>query len=234
MSASAPIDLSRFPCLRRLGDLTDPRWVGALFVALMASQALSYWLLGTGPAGRGVSEFIIILINLLALACAWAAFRRTEATAALFWLLFAASLLILLIPALLSLVTLIFHCALVSDSTWRVLWCLYGAPILMILFLPDVHRRARVKTEIFLDLFQVALVVGLSYWTFFYLPLRQMLPPRRSAAQPQHQQSAECFPAVRHLRAPALHSQPLNPLSAAPPRDLRARLRDRHLHRELD
>ena len=177
MSTSAPTDLSRSPCPCRLRDLADPRWVGGLFVALMASQALSYWLLGTGTAGMGVSGFIIILNNLLALACAWAAFRRAEATAALFWLLFAASLLILLIPALLSLVTVIFHCALVSDSIWRVLWCLYGAPILMILFLPDVHRRARVETEIFLDLFQVALVVGLSYWTFFYLPLRQMLPP---------------------------------------------------------
>ena len=177
MSTFAPIDFFRFPRLRRLGDLADPRWVGVLFVALMTFQALGYWLLGTGTAGMGVSEIIIIVCNLLALACAWAALRRAEGTAALFWFLFAVSLLILLIPALLLLVATVFHRALVSESTLRVLWCLYGAPILMMLFLPDVHRRTRVKTEIFLDLFQVALVVGLTYSTFFYLPLQQLLPP---------------------------------------------------------
>ena len=176
MSTFAPIDFFRFPRLRRLGGLADPRCVGALFAALMVFQALGYWLLGTGPAGMGVSEIIIILGNLLALACVWRALRRAEGTATLFWLLFAVSLLILLIPALLLLVTTVFHRALVSESTWRGLWCLYGAPILMMLFLPDVHRRTRLKAEIFLDLFQVALVVGLTYSTFFYLPLQRMLP----------------------------------------------------------
>ena len=63
-----------------------------------------------------------------------------------------------------------------SDSTWRLLYCLYGAPILMILFLPETHRRARVKSEIFLDFFQVAIVVGLIYSTFFFLPAQRMLP----------------------------------------------------------
>ena len=177
MSSSVPIDFFRVPRLRRLGDLADPRCVGALIAVLMGLQTFGYFLLGTGPAGMGVSQFIIVLYNLLALACAWAALRRAEGTARLFWFLFAASLLILLVPALLSQVTLLLHRALVSESTWRVLWCLYGAPILMILFLPDVHRRARLKTEVFLDLFQVAIVVGLSYSTFFYLPLQQMLPP---------------------------------------------------------
>jgi len=124
-----------------------------------------------------LSGFILTLCNLLALACAWAAFRRAEGTAALFWLLFAATLLILLIPEVLLLVGTLFHRALLSEPTLRVLWCLYGAPILMMLFLPDVHRRARLKTESFLDLFQVALVVALSYSTFFYFPLQQMLPP---------------------------------------------------------
>jgi hypothetical protein len=177
MSTFVPIDFFRCPRLRRLSDLVDPRCVGALFAALMTVQALGYWLLGTGTAGMGVSEIIVIVCNLLALACAWAALRRAEGTAALFWSLFAVSLLILLIPALLLLVTTVFHRALVSESTLRVLWCLYGAPILMMLFLPDVHRRTRLKAEIFLDLFQVALVVGLTYSTFFYLPLQQMLPP---------------------------------------------------------
>jgi diguanylate cyclase (GGDEF)-like protein len=177
MSTFAPIDFFHFPRLRRLSDLADPRCVGAVFAALMTVQVLGYWLLGTGTAGMGVSEIVIIVCNLLALACAWAALRRAEGTATLFWSLFAVSLLILLIPALLLLVTTVSHRTLVSESTWRVLWCLYGAPILMMLFLPDVHRRTRLKAEIFLDLFQVALVVGLTYSTFFYLPLQQMLPP---------------------------------------------------------
>lgn len=177
MSIFAPIDFSHVPRFLRLGKLAGIHGVGALFAALMVLQALGYWLLGTGTAGIGVSEIIVIVCNLLALACAWSALRRAEGAAALFWCLFAISLLILLIPALLLLFTTIFHRALVSESTWRGLWCLYGAPILMMLFLPDVHRRTRLKGEIFLDLFQVALVVGLTYSTFFYLPLQQMLPP---------------------------------------------------------
>jgi diguanylate cyclase (GGDEF)-like protein len=177
MSTFAPIDFSHLPRFGRLGKLAGIHGVGALFAALMVLQALGYWLLGTGTAGMGVSEIIVIVCNLLALACAWSALRRAEGTAALFWCLFAISLLILLIPALLLLFTTIFHRALVSEPTWRGLWCLYGAPILMMLFLPDVHRRTRLKAEIFLDLFQVGLVVGLTYLTFFYLPLQRMLPP---------------------------------------------------------
>ena len=57
-----------------------------------------------------------------------------------------------------------------SDSTWRLLFCLYGAPILMMLFLPRRIGMPQVKSEIFLDLFQVAIVVALVYSTFFFLP----------------------------------------------------------------
>jgi diguanylate cyclase (GGDEF)-like protein len=46
----------------------------------------------------------------------------------------------------------------------------------MMLFLPETSRRARVRSEIFLDLFQVAIVVGLVYSTFFFLPVQRMLP----------------------------------------------------------
>jgi diguanylate cyclase (GGDEF)-like protein len=176
MPAYVLIDAFRLPRPRKLSDLADPRWVGAIFVVLMVCQALGYGLLGTGSSGRSLSEFIIILQYLVAFGCVWVAFRRAEGTAALFWLLFAGSLVILFIPALLLWVTVFFHDPLVSESTVGVLWSLYGAPILMMLFLPDVHRRVRVRTEVLLDLFQVALVVALSYTTFFYLPLRQMLP----------------------------------------------------------
>ena len=177
MSTSVLTDLLCCLRLRRLGDLAHPRCVGILFAALMGFQAFGYWLLGTGPAGMGLSESLIIVCNLVAVACAWAALRRAHGTATLFWFLFAVTLLILLVPGLLMFVATLFHLSLVSDSTLRVLWCLYGAPILMMLFLPDVHRRTRLKTEVFLDLFQVAIVVGLCYSTFFYLPLQQMLPP---------------------------------------------------------
>ena len=56
------------------------------------------------------------------------------------------------------------------------LYCIYGAPILMMLFLPDSYGHARVKSEIFLDIFQIAIVVALIYSTFFFLPLQQMQP----------------------------------------------------------
>ena len=177
MSTSAPIAFFRLPRPHKLGDLANPRWLGVLFAALMVFQALGYWLLGTGQAGMGLSEIIIILFYLIALGCIWAAYRRAEGTAALFWLLFGTNVAILLIPALLLVVITCFHRSLVSEATWRVLWNLYGAPLLMMLFLPDVERRARLKTEVFLDLFQVALVVGLVYTAFFYLPVQQMLPP---------------------------------------------------------
>src|SRR5262249_33778015 len=50
-----------------------------------------------------------------------------------------------------------------------------GAPILMMLFLPETNGRERVPAEILLDLFQLVIVVGLIYSTFFFLPESQML-----------------------------------------------------------
>jgi diguanylate cyclase (GGDEF)-like protein len=94
----------------------------------------------------------------------------------MFWFLFAAVLVVWLVPSVLHTYDTLFDQTTLSDSTWRLLFCLYGAPILMMLFLPETSRRARVKSEIFLDLFQIAIVVGLIYSTFFFLPARQMLP----------------------------------------------------------
>lgn len=133
-------------------------------------------MLGTGRPGRGLAESILVLVSLLALACAWIAFRRAQGITALFWFLFAAVLVVLLVPTAFQAYQTLFDQTILSDSTWRLLYCLYGAPILMMLFLPETHRRARVKSEIFLDLFQVAIVVALIYSTFFFLPARRMLP----------------------------------------------------------
>jgi diguanylate cyclase (GGDEF)-like protein len=46
----------------------------------------------------------------------------------------------------------------------------------MMLFLPQTYKPALIKSEIVLDLFQIAIVVGLMYSTFFFLPARRMLP----------------------------------------------------------
>jgi len=81
-----------------------------------------------------------------------------------------------LVPSGLQTFDTLFDRTTLSDSTWRLLYCLYGAPILMMVFLPDTYRRAWAKSEIFLDLFQIAIVVALVYSTFFFLPVRRMLP----------------------------------------------------------
>ena len=147
-----------------------------LFAGLMAVQALGFLVLGTGRAAVGLAESILALVSLLSIAAAWIAFRRAQGITALFWSLFAVVLAILLVPTALQTYDTLFDQSLLSDSTWRLLYCLYGAPILMMLFLPDSYRRASVKSEIFLDLFQVAIVIGLIYSTFFFLPARRMLP----------------------------------------------------------
>jgi diguanylate cyclase (GGDEF)-like protein len=176
MVTAVNFDLSRGSRLREFVNLLQPRFAVLLFVALIAVQALGFLVLGTGRSGCGLAESILVLDNLLALACVWIAFRRTQGVAALFWLLFAAVLVVLLVPTALQTYDTVFGQITLSNSTWRLLFCLYGAPVLMMLFLPAAHRRARVKSEIFLDLFQVAIVVGLIYSTFFFLPVRQMLP----------------------------------------------------------
>ena len=156
-------------------DVCNANFVATVFSSLIAVQALGFFALGTGRAGKSVSLVILVAHNLLALVCAWTAFRRARGVAALFWFLFAVSLLTLLIPTVFGTYDTLFERSSLSASTWRVLFCLYGAPLLMMLFLPQTDRE-RPKSEIFLDLFQVAMVVGLTFSTFFLLPVQQMLP----------------------------------------------------------
>ena len=176
MSTAVNFDLRRGPRLREFLSLRPAWFVSLLFAALIAAQALSFLVLGTGRAGCGLAESILVLANLLALACAWLVFRRAHGSIAMFWFLFAVVLLVWLVPTAFHAYDIVFDQTTFSDSTWRLLYCLYGAPILMMLFLPDTYRRARVRSEIFLDLFQIAIVVGLVYSTFFFLPAQQMLP----------------------------------------------------------
>src|ERR1700687_4138843 len=176
MPMALNFDLPRGSRLREFANLRQPWFVGLLFAALIAAQALGFLVLGTGQAGRAFAESVLVLVSLLALACAWNAFRRAQGITALFWFLFAAVLVVLLVPTAFQAYDTLFDQAILSASTWRLLYCLYGAPILMMLFLPETSRRAQVKSEIFLDLFQVAIVVGLVYSTFFFLPAQRMLP----------------------------------------------------------
>jgi diguanylate cyclase (GGDEF)-like protein len=176
MSAAFQFDHSRASPLREFSDLRRTPFVSVLFAAFLALEALGFLVLGTGRWGLGFALSVVDLASFLTLVCVWRAFRRGQGITAFFWFLFSAVLVVLLVPtALQTYDTLLQHSTL-SDSTWRLLYCLYGAPILMMLFLPDTYRRARGKSEIFLDLFQVAIVVGLIYATFFFLPAQRMMP----------------------------------------------------------
>ncbi len=176
MVTAVTFDLRQGSRWREFASLRQAWFVGALFAALMAAQALDLLLLGTGRWGGGVAESICTLANLLAFVCVWSVFRRTRGIVAMFWFLFAAVLVVWLVPSVLHTYDTLFDQTTLSDSTWRLLFCLYGAPILMMLFLPETSGRTRVKSEIFLDLFQIAIVVGLIYSTFFFLPVQRMLP----------------------------------------------------------
>jgi diguanylate cyclase (GGDEF)-like protein len=176
MSKAVQFDRSRVFRLRDFADLPKAWFVGLLFGALIALEAVAFLVLGTGRSGLGVALCLVDVASVLTLLCVWRAFRRGQGIAALFWLLFCAVLVVLLVPTVLQTYDTLFDQTTLSDSTWRLLYCLYGAPILMMLFLPDTYRPAGGKSEIFLDLFQVAIVVTLIYSTFFFLPAQGMMP----------------------------------------------------------
>ncbi len=176
MSSAFQFDHSRASPLREFADLRRTPFVSLLFATFLVLEALGFLVLGTGRWGLGFALSVVDLASFLALVCVWRAFRRGQGITAFFWFLFSAVLEVLFVPTALQTYDTLLHQSTLSDSTWRLLYCLYGAPILMMLFLPDTYRRARGKSEIFLDLFQVAIVVGLIYATFFFLPAQRMLP----------------------------------------------------------
>jgi hypothetical protein len=124
MSTAVNFDLFRGSRLREFAKLRQPRFVGLLFAALMAAQALGFLVLGTGRPGRSLAESILVLVSLLALACTWNAFRRAQGITALFWFLFAAVLVVLLVPTAFQAYDTLFDQSILSDSTWRLLYCL--------------------------------------------------------------------------------------------------------------
>lgn len=176
MATAVNLDLGPMARWLDFANRYQARFVGLIFAALIAGQGLGFLVLGTGWAGTGLSQSLLVLASLIAIACAGIAFRRAQGIPALFWFLFAAVLVVLLVPTAIQAHDTIFHQTSLTGSTSSLLFCLYGAPILMMLFLPEAHRQSQLKSEIFLDLFQIAIVVSLVYSTFFFLPVQQMLP----------------------------------------------------------
>ena len=131
MDTPVPVVGVRLPRFAGFVSLNNSKFVASLFAGLIALQAVGYLILGTGQAGKGVSVLILCFHNLLALSGAWIAFRRARGAAALFWFLFIVDLLFLMVPTVLMAVSTLLNVTLVSPSTWRVLFCLYGAPIVM-------------------------------------------------------------------------------------------------------
>jgi diguanylate cyclase (GGDEF)-like protein len=176
MSTAVQFDRSLGSRPRALANPRGAWFVGLIFGALMALEAVGFLVLGTGRSGLGFALSIVDVASIIVLVFVGRAFRRSQGISALFWFLFSAVLVVLLVPTAFQTYDTLFDRTTLSDSTWRLLYCLYGAPILMMLFLPDTYRRARGKSEIFLDLFQVAIVIGLIYSTFFFLPAQRMMP----------------------------------------------------------
>ena len=146
-----------------------------LFPLVMAAQALCYLALGTGWPARGLSACGVAVTNAIPLFCSWVAWRRARGVAAIFWLLFGLAVLNLLIPNIIMPHDALLRVSTVSAPTLSLLYCLYGAPVMMILFLPDSQARFA-KAEIALDFVQITVVIALVYSTFFFLPLQSMTP----------------------------------------------------------
>src|SRR5260370_17159511 len=98
MPMAINLEVLRGARLREFAKLRQAWFVGLLFAALMAAQALGFLVLGIGRAGRGLAESILVLVSFLALACAWNAFRRAQGITALFCFLFAPPLVAFLLP----------------------------------------------------------------------------------------------------------------------------------------
>jgi diguanylate cyclase (GGDEF)-like protein len=176
MGVTANSQLRRGFRLREFANLHQGWFLVLVFAALVTVQVVGFLVLGTGRLGLGLSECSLVLDSFVVLGCTGIAYRRAEGISALYWFLFAVDMLFILVPTAVQAYDTIFGQTLLSDPTRNLLYCLYGAPVLMMMFLPAVHRRARVRHEIFLDFFQIAIVVSLIYSTFFFLPVQRMLP----------------------------------------------------------
>src|ERR1035438_2910854 len=115
MATAVKFDRSLGSRLREFANLRQTWFVGVLFAALIAVQALGFLVLGTGRTGCSLSEFIISLQGLLAIACTWIAYRRAQGVTALFWFLFAVVLVVLLVPTALQTYDTVFDQSILSE-----------------------------------------------------------------------------------------------------------------------
>ncbi len=122
MDIATNFDLGCSSRLRKFATARPALFLGLFFAVLLAAQALGFLVFGTGRAGCGLAESILVLDNLIALVCAWMAFRRTQGISAVFWLLFAIVLLVLLVPTVFQTYDTVFDQNILSDSTWRLLY----------------------------------------------------------------------------------------------------------------
>ena len=163
------------PCVA--AELLTPRRVALFFGgAIVARSFLTLVLLGAGATANRASAVAHLLESLVALLCIRRATQRARSIARLFWLLFALVFLFILLANTVWLYDLFSDHINVPDTDLRLLYRLAGAPILMLLFLPGASEPERTTIEVCLDLSQVAVVVSLAYFTFFYLPTQHMTP----------------------------------------------------------
>lgn len=143
MDTTLTLDLRRFP-RQNQRILNNPgRLLVFLFAIFMSTQAAGFLFLGMNRGGPGLSESMLVLESILALGCAWVAFRRGRGVTAIFWFLFALDLALLLIPTVFRAYDTLWNQTILSDPTRALLDCLYGAPILMMLFLLNTYGSAR-------------------------------------------------------------------------------------------
>jgi len=130
--------------------------------------------LGTGQAGCSLSESIIVLQGLIAIACTWIAFRRAKALPRCFGFCSASCWWSWLFPQSCKSSARCRATPLAGTDARTALRPLWrsGSDDALPSRHPLAHSR---KFEIFLDLLQVAIVVGLIYSAFFFVPC-VMLP----------------------------------------------------------
>src|ERR1035438_1263939 len=126
MANDATMALRRRIRLPEFADLRPTRFLSLMVLLLMAAQAIGLLVFGTGNVGFGLAEAMVALTNLLALACVWGVYRRAHGTIAVFWFLFILVLVFWLVPTALHAYDSLFNKTTLSDSTWRLLFCLYG------------------------------------------------------------------------------------------------------------
>lgn len=136
MSSAANLEQPTAPPVRAFANVRQLWVVSLLFAALLAAKATAFLIFGTGQRGLGIVLVILVFDSLLAIACANSAYRRAHGIAALFWLLFILNLITLLIPTIFQAYDTIFGVTTLAVPVRSLLYCLYGAPILMMLSSP--------------------------------------------------------------------------------------------------